>query len=54
MAKILSANNLEQGWCSSLRMNYFTFMVLVDIKAEVAADPRAFRKDVVSAEKKLL
>ena len=41
----MSANNLEQ-----FRINYFTFLVLVNVKAEVAPDPRAFRKDVVSAE----
>lgn len=48
--KILRANNLEQGWFINLRINYFTFLVLVNIKAEVAPDPRAFREDVVSAE----
>lgn len=46
----MSANNLEQGWFINLRINYFTFLVLVNIKAEVAPDPRAFREDVVSAE----
>ena len=52
--KLLSVNNLEQEWCSNLRINYSTFMVLVNmIKGEVALDPKSFRKDVVSAEKKV-
>ena len=55
MAKLLYSDNLEQLWCSNLRMmSYPLFMILVDmIKGEITPDPMAFREDVVTAEKKV-
>lgn len=44
----------EEEWCSNLRLDYVSFMRLVDLlKPYLSPDPSAFRKDVISAEKRL-
>ena len=45
---------LEQEWCKNLRMDYPTFMKLVDaIREQIDASPSSFRNDTIQADKRI-